>query len=152
MALARKGSRRITVEGVPYRWAFAPDDGYMVLVVESAGSSGQRVEAFFRYHDLHEPAEAGVLRIVGQRRSISPGVVRQVILAALGRGWQPSQRGLPAFRVDDAEHLVPLGKPEAGPPRRTRPGRWVDCRVAQAHRAGPAGERFVRPWRKRGTT
>lgn len=51
MALAKKGSRRITVDGVLYRWVLSPDDGYMVLVTESADASGQRLEAFFRYHD-----------------------------------------------------------------------------------------------------
>jgi hypothetical protein len=32
MALARKGTRRITVEGATYRWVVAPNDGYIVLV------------------------------------------------------------------------------------------------------------------------
>lgn len=108
MALAKKGSRRITVDGVLYRWALSPDDGCMVLVAELAEGSGQRLEAFFQYHDLYEPAEAGALRIVGQRRSVSPGVVRKVILAALAGGWQPAQRGLRSFRMQDADQVVPL--------------------------------------------
>jgi hypothetical protein len=106
--LARKGTRRITVEGASDRWVVAPNDGYMVLVVEPAGGPGQRLEAYFRYHDMNEPAEVGASRVVGQRRSIRPGVVRAVVLAALGLGWQPSGRGLPAFRIDDSDRLVPL--------------------------------------------
>jgi hypothetical protein len=108
MTLARKGTRRITVEGTAYRWVVAPNDGYMVLVAESADGPGQRLEAYFRYHDLCEPAEAGAFRVVGQRRSIRPGVVRAIVQAALGRGWQPTKRGLPSFRVYDADRLVPL--------------------------------------------
>ena len=113
MALAKKGSRRITVEGVPYRWVLSPDDGYMVLVAESESTPGQRLEAFFQYHDLYEPAKPEVSRIVGQRRAVTPGVVREVILAALTRGWQPSQRGLPPFRIQNADQVAPLGKQDA---------------------------------------
>jgi hypothetical protein len=112
MALASKGTRRITVDGVNYRWVVAPDDGYMVLVVERADDPGQRLEAYFKYHDLLEPAEANSSRIVGQLRSISPDVVRVVLLAAMGRGWQASRKGLPPFRVD-AECLVPIDPPAA---------------------------------------
>ena len=112
MALASKGIRRITVDGVAYRWVVAPDDGYMVLVVERADDPGQRLEAYFKYHDVLEPAGAGSYRIVGQLRSISPGVVRGILLAAQGRGWQASRKGLPPFRVN-AECLVPIDPPDA---------------------------------------
>jgi hypothetical protein len=115
MGLAKRGTRRIVVDGVAYRWVVSPDDGYLVLVAELADEPGQRLEAFFRYHDVYEPLGEGVLRIVGQRRSIRPGVVRAVILAALGRGWQPSQRGIQPFRMHDAEQVAPVGEPEAEP-------------------------------------
>ena len=48
MALASKGTRRMAVDGVAYRWVVAPDDEYMVLVVERADDPGQRLEASFR--------------------------------------------------------------------------------------------------------
>jgi hypothetical protein len=112
MALARRGTRHITVEGAAYRWVVAPNDGYMALVAESADGPGQRLEAHFRYHDLYEPAEAGSSRLVGQRRSIGPGVVRALIQAALARGWEPSRRNPAPFRVYDADLLVPLDDPE----------------------------------------
>jgi hypothetical protein len=108
VGLAKRGIRRIVIGGTAYRWVVSPDDGYLVLVAELADEPGQRLEAFFRYHDVYEPQGEGVLRIIGQRRPIRPGVVRAVIEAALGRGWQPSQRGLSAFRVHDAEQVVPL--------------------------------------------
>lgn len=115
MGLAKRGTRRLVVDSVAYRWVVSPDDGYMVLVAELADAPGQRLEAFFRYHDIYEPQGAGVLRVVGQRRAIRPGVVRAVIEAALGRGWQPSQLGLPAFRIHDAEQVAPLGEQDAEP-------------------------------------
>lgn len=123
VGLAKRGTRRIVVDGVAYRWVVSPDDGYMVLVAELAEEPGQRLEAFFRYQDVYEPQGAGVLRIVGQRRTIRPSVVRSIIEAALIRGWQPSQRGLPALRIHDAEQVAPVGEQEAEPESSTGPRR-----------------------------
>src|SRR5262245_58123790 len=113
MALPKWGSRRVTVEGLAYSWVVWPDNGFLVLVVQWADGPGQRLEAVFKYHDICEPAEAGARRVVGQRRSIRPGVVRAIILAALARGWQPLVRLPKAFRRRDGEQVVPLGKEEA---------------------------------------
>lgn len=68
-----------------------------------------------RYHDLYEPQGAGVLRVVGQHRSIRPGVVRIVVEAALACDRRPSQRALPPFRVHDADGLAPVGGTDAEP-------------------------------------
>jgi len=96
MALAKRSSRTITVDGSEYRWAVSPDSGYMWLVVELAAQPGQRIQASFDYHDV---VQADGL-ITGQRRSVSPGVVRAVILHALANGWHPERHGLKPFRVD----------------------------------------------------
>lgn len=110
MGLAKRGSRCLVIDGVAYRWVVSPDDGYMVLVAELAEEPGQRLEAYFSYHDVYEQQGAGVSRIVGQRRIIRPGIVKATIQAALGRGWKPSQGGLPALRIHDTEQIVPLGE------------------------------------------
>lgn len=115
MGLAKRGTRRIVVGGVAYRWVVSPDDGYMVLVAELADEPGQRLEAYFRYRDVCEPEGVGVLRIVGQRRAIRPGVVLTIIQTALSRGWQPSQCGLPPFRLLDADQVAPVDEPDAEP-------------------------------------
>jgi len=96
MALAKRTSRSITVAGVEYRWAVSPDSGYMWLVVERAVEPGQRIEASFDYHDVVGPDG----RMAGQRRSVSPDVVRAVVLYALANGWHPDQGGLKPLRVD----------------------------------------------------
>ena len=114
MSLAKKGTRRILVDGVPYRWVVSPNDGYMVQVVERADGPGQRLEAFFEYHDVTEPVGAGALHIVGQLHCIRPGVVRAVILAGLARGWQPSVRVARAFRISDGDSLIPGSDEAAG--------------------------------------
>jgi hypothetical protein len=96
MALSKRNSRTIQIDDVEYRWAVSPDSGYMWLIVELAASPGQRIEASFDYHDEARPDGHGS----AQCRSISPGVVRTVVLHALASGWRPRQRGLKALRVD----------------------------------------------------
>lgn len=80
----------------------------MLLVAGLADDRGQRLTACFKYHDVYASKDGDSVRILGQLRSISPGVVRAILLTALGRGWQASQTGLPPFRVYDAEQLVPV--------------------------------------------
>ncbi|MEM7627449.1 MAG: hypothetical protein AAF333_17775 [Planctomycetota bacterium] len=96
MALAKRSSRTISIDGLEYRWAVSPDSGYLCLVVERADRPGQRVEASFDYHDVVQPDGC----IAGQRRSVSPGVVRAVVLHALANGWRSEAPGLKPFRVD----------------------------------------------------
>jgi len=96
MALAKRSSRTITVDGARYRWAVSPDSGYMWLVVERADRPGQRLRACFAYHDFVQPDGL----VTGQLRPVSPGVVRAVVLHALANGWRPEQRGLKPFQVD----------------------------------------------------
>jgi hypothetical protein len=107
MTMPKKGSRKIVVNGHVYRWVPSPDDGCLVVVVEGGEVSGQRLWAVMKYHDICVPDGPGVLRIVGQRRSITPSVVRKIILAAIGRGWQPDRPGLGEFRMD-AEQILPI--------------------------------------------
>ena len=100
MALAKKGTRLITIGGQDYRWIVSPNDGFITLVVELADNPGQALMAYFNYLDLYEPAGPGRLRIVGQRCSIRPGVVRAVVESALDSGWRPTVSGKPPFRLD----------------------------------------------------
>ena len=84
MALARKKTRLITVDGLQYRWIVSPKEPTVYdimemeawrtgfgIVVESAGSPGQRMVTWFEYC-----------------ATISPGLVRRAILHALSRGWR----------------------------------------------------------------
>ena len=96
MALAKRSSRTITIEGSDYRWAVSPGNGYMWLVVELGDQPGQRVEASFHYCDVVQ-ADGGITR---QRRSVSSSTVRAVVLHALANGWRPERGGLKPLRVD----------------------------------------------------
>ena len=77
MALARKGTKKIVVDGIEYRWTVPPDDEPGVaMVVEHATSSGWRLVSW---------VDHGVI--------ISPGLVREAILDGLNAGWNPKGRG-----------------------------------------------------------
>ena len=91
MALPRKGTRSITVDGTAYRWTVSPDSGYMVLVVELAREPGQRLLANFEYGDVYAPAGANAVHIVAQRTTLTPGVVARTIREGLRRGWLPAE-------------------------------------------------------------
>ncbi len=51
MALAKRGSSRITVAGVEYRWVVSGDSGVMHLIVELCEKPGQRLHAGMSYDE-----------------------------------------------------------------------------------------------------
>jgi hypothetical protein len=77
MVLARKGTRRIVVDGVAFRWTVSPDDEPGVaLVAELDSVPASCVVVWFPH---------GIL--------ISPGVVAEEIRVALLNDWHPERRG-----------------------------------------------------------
>jgi hypothetical protein len=101
MTLSRKGSRRIVVDGVSYRWVVAREEASLHLVVESSRQPARRLYVEF---DLGT--------------AVSPSLVRRLIVDGLARGWLPAERG-PELRFgfsDDS--LVPLNQWKAS----RRPG------------------------------
>ena len=95
-----KGYRRITVEGVCYRWRFVSgrDDSTVTL---QGGDSGSQ-QAIVRVRGLRDPWVAfseGTAKFV----TVSPKMVRRMILQALAAGWQPEQRAAP-IRLDFESH------------------------------------------------
>ena len=77
MALAKKGSRTITVDETLYRWLVsAQDEGGLGLVVELAALPAQRMVTWFTHGDI-----------------ISPSVVEWAIKSALAQGWNPEKSG-----------------------------------------------------------
>lgn len=76
MGLAKKGTSRITVDDLVCRWVVSGNDGFLDLVVEIEEGHGQRLCVQFNY-DFGE---------------MTPGHVREIILAALAAGWTPRER------------------------------------------------------------
>lgn len=77
MAIAKKGTRQIIVDGVAYRWIVSPDDEPgLGIVVELAESPGEKIITWVEHGNI-----------------ISPWLVRKAILHALSKGWQPQKPG-----------------------------------------------------------
>jgi len=82
MTLARKGSRQIEIDSVPYRWTVAADDEPgLGIVVQHANGKGQRLVSW---------VDHGVV--------VSPGLVRRAVLDGLASGWRPDERGADLVR------------------------------------------------------
>ncbi len=86
MALSRKNLRRLDIDGATYVWALSPDSGYAVLVAQSSTGIGQKLEASLG--DIYG-------RGLADHKAVTPGLVRQVLLDALDKGWAPNERGAP---------------------------------------------------------
>ncbi|HEY9630620.1 MAG TPA: GNAT family N-acetyltransferase [Coleofasciculaceae cyanobacterium] len=97
MALPKRGTRRITVEGIEYRWLVSFNDTGLTIIVERAASPGQQMATGGEHGDI-----------------VTPGHVRKAILQALDKGWNPQSPaaifGLPmekiAPRDNDLGHLL----------------------------------------------
>ena len=77
MAIPKKGSRLITVDGKRYRWIVIPDDEHNLrAVIELADAPKQRIVTHISPGDIVTPAE-----------------VERIIRAALAQGWSPTQPG-----------------------------------------------------------
>jgi len=101
MALVRKGSRRITVDGTDYRWVIRRRPSYgqslgqspLTFAVEDADESGQVLLVTTRYSRpdncmRHDPGPP-----------VTPAVVANAVRRARRAGWQPSSPGS-AHRLD----------------------------------------------------
>ena len=90
MALPKKDSRRINVDGHQYSWITSGNDGCIDLIICSSECSGQRLLAQFDYHSFHMVAEDS--KSLKQKLSITPFIVRQVIIYGIESGWTPEKR------------------------------------------------------------
>ena len=69
---------------------------------------GQRLEACFDYQNIRIHTGKGIEKRMIQQRMITPAVVRKIINVALSRGWQPSEKGLKALRLQDEDAIAPV--------------------------------------------
>ncbi len=96
MAIAKRGSRRIVVDGQVYRWRLqkrpTPDQrsGRTPLLLAVASEEGDGAKLVLRLH-RHHPRNAVGLR----SHAVTPGQVAQYIRQGLAAGWQPQEPGRP---------------------------------------------------------
>jgi hypothetical protein len=100
MAIPRKGSRLITVDGTDYRWSIRPRPTYsqglvwwsLTFAVELADTPGQVLSV-----KTSLPRLDNWLGL--KSRPVTPRIVEQTIRAARTAGWEPQRSG-GAFKFD----------------------------------------------------
>ncbi|WP_171472256.1 hypothetical protein [Frigoriglobus tundricola] len=106
MAISKKYSRRIVVDGVAYRWRIPPEveydqtahDGHLIVNVWPEKGAGQTLRLYGGLHPMRERATASVV--------ITPRRVADAIRAALRAGWTPMTSNQ-LFRLD----ILPTDEP-----------------------------------------
>jgi hypothetical protein len=93
MVMASRGSRRITVDGDEYRWLVRRRDGRLRLVAEGV-EGGRVLLCDLEPHDLFRRDGSGWQR-TRQRRTITSGLVAQLVRHARRNGWDPEAAGGP---------------------------------------------------------
>lgn len=122
MAIARRGSRRIVVEGAAYRWTLrrrptaGQRSGETPLVVAMAAEEGEGSALIVRLPRAHPGNRVG-------RRSeaVTPAEVAALIREGRRSGWDPSRPG-PSMELTLRTRVAPPG-PEIGPSSRRARGR-----------------------------
>src|SRR4051812_33441204 len=112
MAVRRKGSRGIMVDGVRYLWRFPPvltqdqDDYWPGCYVTVQRADVRRGSVLVISFPQHRPDTAPDQEAV----PVLPSHVARGIRAAISRGWQPEQQG-PQFVIASES----IGEPEVAP-------------------------------------
>jgi hypothetical protein len=106
-----KGSRRISVGAVEYRWRATGDDGYISLGIWPVNNIGPYIRGNLRYHTTYLEIGNGVQSSAGDQIVITNRMVRRVIeLAVTHHAYDPTVNGAvlnlgpldAAVRWDDA--------------------------------------------------
>jgi hypothetical protein len=103
MAIGRKGSRRIVVDGTTYRWRLRQRPTYdqalcdrpCTYAVQHAGTPGATL--IVTTNQPHASNWLGAPSV-----AVLPSDVAAAIASALRQGWSPAQQGSP-FHLDQSE-------------------------------------------------
>lgn len=129
MALPRKKSRLICVEGESYRWMVSGKGGQLRLIIESESHKGQKLFAQLRYFELFAQNPHGFWLPTRQAQSLSSGRVRALIELALKQGWTPKRKSPASFY---------LRTPDEAPPRPI-----VDAEIGEERYGKEEAESFL---------
>lgn len=85
MALSKKSSRPITVEGKDYRWIFFENSGWNDLTIQAASGEGEKLIVQIKW----APDDETGLPYM----PVKPAFVARAIQFGLAEGWRPDERG-----------------------------------------------------------
>lgn len=106
MAIPRKGSRKIILNDVNYRWVVSIHNKMVNLVIELEEDPAQPLYAYFECRDLYIRDENDHWQFHSQKQSIRPAHVKRLILYALNSGWKPHAKQGKPFIVRNAAEIA----------------------------------------------
>ena len=89
-----KGSHRIVVDDVEYRWRATGDDGYISIGIWPSNNIGSYIRGNLRYHETWPDIGNGVRRSAGNQIVVTNRIVRRIIEHALmNHAYDPNVAG-----------------------------------------------------------
>jgi hypothetical protein len=89
-----KGSRRITVDGIEYRWRATGNDGYISIGIWPSDNVGAYIQGNIRYHETWIENGDGSRSSAGDQVIVTNRIIRRIIRHAIGRhGYNPGVQG-----------------------------------------------------------
>src|SRR5437016_5715402 len=91
---SQKGSRRIVVGGIEYRWRATGNDGYISIGIWPTNNVGPFIKSNLRYHETCIDNGDGSWSSAGNQIVITNRVIRRIIEHATAAcGYGPEVRG-----------------------------------------------------------
>ncbi len=91
-----KGSRRIVVEGVSYRWRATGNDGHIVVSIWPTNNTGPSIHGHFAYHETMIDKKDGGFSSAGDQIVVTSRLIRRVIDHAIrAHRFNPLMPGKP---------------------------------------------------------
>ena len=86
-----KGSRRIVVNNVEYRWRATGDDGFISIGIWPSNNIGAYIHGNLRYYETWIDEGNGIRRSAGNQIVITSRIIRRVIEHAIAEyGYDPN--------------------------------------------------------------
>ena len=87
---SQKGSRKIVIGGVEYRWRATGNDGYISIGIWPTNNIGPFIKGNVRYHEAWSENDDGSRSSAGNQIVITNRIIRQVIeYATAVHGYDP---------------------------------------------------------------
>ncbi len=91
---SHKGSRKIVVSGVEYRWRATGDDGYISIGIWAANNIGPYIQGNLRYRETWIDNKDGSWTSAGNQIVVTNRIIRRIIeYASKSFGYDPQVRG-----------------------------------------------------------
>jgi len=91
---SRKGSHRILVRDVEYRWRATGNDGYISVGIWPENNIGPYIQGNFRYHETWIDEGKGQRSSAGDQIVVTNRIVERIVEYAItARGYDPCAHG-----------------------------------------------------------